>query len=148
MADALPASLLITPDVRRRLSQRYDEAQRLAAREPTDFAQVHDLLAECLRADPGNILYLDALFANLRRWQPPAKRSWFSGWFSGRGQAAAPSKEPVPSTQYSVLSTSLPQAIALIRRAPDLLLATPRDPVVLRDLALACETCDLPEAEL
>ena len=80
MPDPPPPSLLITPDMRRRLQQRYEEAVRLIANRPCDFARVHELLADCLRTDPGNILYLEALFANLQQWNPKAHRSWLPNW--------------------------------------------------------------------
>src|SRR5207244_839486 len=78
MSGPSPHSLLITPDLRRRLQQGYEEAQRLSAQSRPDFRRIHELLAECLRADPGNILYLDALFANLRRREAAGGESWWS----------------------------------------------------------------------
>src|SRR5262245_10707917 len=86
MSGVPPQSLLITPDLRRRLQQRYEEAQRLAARHRPDFRRIHELLAECIRADPGNILYLDALFANLRRREVTQGESWWwqKWWSSGK----------------------------------------------------------------
>jgi len=44
-ADSLP-SMLVTPDLRRRLQQRHEEAQRLSAQPRPDFRQIHELLAE------------------------------------------------------------------------------------------------------
>jgi tetratricopeptide (TPR) repeat protein len=138
MSDAPPPSLLVTPDTRRRLQQRYEEALRLAGMQACDHARVHDLLAECLRADPGNILYLDALLANLRRWQP--KRTWLGRWLAGfkriKVQVDARTQD-VLSTQYQVL-----------RAAPDELARRPRDVSLLRSLAAAAAACDLDEAEL
>src|SRR3954452_22147248 len=86
MSGSPPRSLLITPDLRRRLQQRYEEAQRLAAGSRPNFRRIHELLAECLRADPGNILYVDALLANLRRRGSARSESWWKRlWRRGIG---------------------------------------------------------------
>src|SRR5262245_10224014 len=98
--------LLITPDLRRRLQQCYDEAQRLTAQARPDFRRIHDLLAECLRADPGNILYLNALFANLMRRDAVSTRqtSWFK-WFGAakRRHRITNVKKPTPTTAHGIL---------------------------------------------
>lgn len=149
MSGALPPSPLFTPDLRRQLQQRFEQAQWLAAAAPADFRRVHELLAECVRADPGNVLYLDALLANLRRWQP--KRSWWGRWLDSwragsSGNASAPAvaknevpgaQSPVHSTQYSVLST-----------APRQLLTRPTDVTLFHQLASAAAVCDFDEVEL
>ena len=143
-----PASPLITPDLRRRLQQRYEEAVRHLNQQPTDHARVHELLAECLRADPGNILYLDALLANLRQWQPSSqdRDNWFRWWKSSGGK----------STEYSVLSTqyfadgAIDQIIAqrLLLRAPELLHDGFNDSATLVGLAAACAASDFDQAEV
>jgi Flp pilus assembly protein TadD, contains TPR repeats len=135
MSDSPPPSLLITPDTRRRLQQRYEEAARLAGQSPCDFAHVHERLADCLRADPGNILYLDALLANLRRWTPRSGRSWLPSWLGGVKKSLVSSKDPQPPE-------------LLLRRAPDLLLRESDSPTVLRELANAASTCDFDEVAL
>jgi tetratricopeptide (TPR) repeat protein len=133
MSDPAPPSLLVTPDTRRRLQQRYEEAARLVGQRPHDPAIVHELLAECLRADPGNILYLDALLANLRRWQPRPQRTW-RNWF---GLWRNPRNEFLAGTPFQVASA-----------APDNLRQHYGQPAVLRHLATAAGDCDLDEAEL
>lgn len=149
-----PASPLITPDLRRRLQQRYEEAVRLMQHQPADHARVHELLAECLRADPGNILYLDATLANLRQWQPRdvALASWLGRWFgTGRG-----SSDGGASTEYSVLRTQYladqpldeTAARSVLGQAPDLLTKSAFDPNTFVLLAAAAAACDLDEAEL
>lgn len=132
MPDALPHSPLITPDLRRQLQQQYEAALRLLSAPAPDFRRVHDLLGQCVRADPGNILYLDALLANLRRWQP--KASWWAKWFS----------RSVPGTRYSVLSTEY----ALLQVAPERLLGRLDDRQLLGQLAAAAGACDFDEVEL
>jgi tetratricopeptide (TPR) repeat protein len=135
MTDSPPPSLLITPDARRRLQQRYEEAQRLRQQTPRDHRQVHELLAECLRSDPGNILYLESLLANLRQWKPTTWQTWLPGWLSGRAQSPQ-------------LSDSQTQALALLRTAPDRMLTHYRDSAVLAELAAAAGECQLEEVEL
>ncbi|MCU0879236.1 MAG: hypothetical protein MUF06_15745 [Pirellulaceae bacterium] len=134
MSDSLPLSLLITPDARRRLQQRYEEAQRLRQQAPCDHRQVHQLLAECLRADPGNILYLESLLANLRQWEPTTWRTWLPRWLGA-----------TPQSQHSDPPT---QALAQLRAAPDRLLTHYRDGAVLAELAAAAGECQLEEVEL
>jgi tetratricopeptide (TPR) repeat protein len=133
MSDTPPPSLLITPDTRRRLQQQYEEAVRLMAQRPCDYARVHDLLAECLRTDPGNILYLDELLANLRRWGPKPKRSWIASWFGGGVESLAKDSR----TPHE-----------LLRDAPELLRDRYRDATALGELAEAAGECQLDSAEL
>jgi pentatricopeptide repeat protein len=133
MSDVSPTSLLITPDTRRRLQQRYEEALRLSTRQPVDHAAMHEILAGCVRDDPANTLYLDALLTNLRQWGPRPRSSWFSRWsqlVQGRGS------ESNPGDPHSVLQS-----------APDLL----RDrygSFTLLVLAAAAHQVDLDEIGL
>ena len=135
MSDVPPPSLLITPDKRRRLQQRYEEAMRLAAWPKCDRAAVHEILAECVRDDPGSALYLDALLANLRQWQPKPEGSWLSSWF-GRAKGNASSRAH-PGSPHSLLSN-----------APSLLRDRFGDVTVLCQLAEAAAECDLDDIEL
>ena len=151
-----PASLLITPDLRRRLQQRYEEAVRLMQHQPADHARIHELLAECLRADPGNILYLDAILANLRKWQPRVeerKGSWLRRWMGTSGGFGA----TLPATiEYSALSTQyladqpIDEALAqaALRRAPELLAKSPADANTFVILAAAAAACEFDQGEI
>jgi len=130
MPTALSSSLLITPDLRRQLQQGYEQAQRLAAAAHPDFGRIHDLLAECVRADPGNHLYLEALLANLRSWRP--RRSWLPRWLRGRQSPA-----PAASLEYRALLG-----------APDRLRQSPDGAALYRELADAAGACDFGEVEL
>ena len=97
-----PPSLLMTPDLRRRLQQRYEEAAAAGGTgSRPDFARIHDLLAECVRADPGNILYLDALLANLRRREARTGQAVVAK-VAAKGSCAVKAK---PRAQGQVLST-------------------------------------------
>jgi len=117
-----------------------------------DFRRIHDLLAECLRADPGNILYLDALLANLRRRNVAGRsRSWLTRWFAWprRPFVVRPAADNGPnrqvlSTQYSVLSTSY----SVLQEAANLLWREPTNVPLFQELALAASECDFDEVEL
>jgi len=148
MSDAPPPSLLITPDTRRRLQQRYEEAVRQMAQQPCDYARVHDLLAGCLRTDPGNILYLDALLANLRRWGPKPARSWFPSWLGGaKGSGVFRGSTSSHAAKSNSAKDSRPPDVVL-RDAANALRDQPDDPRILLRLAEAAGACDLDEAEV
>lgn len=147
MSDPPPVSLLITPDLRRRLQQRYDEARQLAAAPRPGRHRVHELLAECVRADPGNILYLQALLANLREWTPQPQRTWLPKWLGGKGSGFFGGEGHSHEVRPSSAKESRPPEEAL-RAAPELLLKGRQDPNVLGELAEAAGACDLDEAEL
>ncbi|MEX2175455.1 MAG: tetratricopeptide repeat protein [Pirellulaceae bacterium] len=134
MPDVPPPSPLITPDRRRTLQQRYEAALRLMDDPRPDHPRIHELLAECLRADPGNILYLQALVANLRRWGPKPKRSWLAGLFT---PANARARVSVSSTGYQILAA-----------APETLRRDPKNANALRQLAEAAGEAELDQAEL
>jgi hypothetical protein len=140
-----PPSLLISPDRRRRLQQQYDEARQLSAQPRPDFRRVHELLAACLKADPGNILYLDALLANLKRRDAAGYRPW--KWWQRLFRILPRYRR----TGYSVLSTqySVPSmGRALLAQAPDILWTDSNEPAPLHQLAAAASECDFDEAEL
>ena len=127
----------MTPDLRRRLQQRYEEAARLSAQLRPDFARIHALLAECLRADPGNILYVDALLANLGRREAERAKSWWKKWLPRSRVSFRPAKNAAQSTQYAVLST-----------APEQLWQNPSDPSLLARFAEAAAALEFDDAEL
>jgi tetratricopeptide (TPR) repeat protein len=141
MPAASLGSLLITPDRRRRLQQQFELAQRLAAAERPDIRRVHELLAEVVGDDPGSVLYLRALLANLRRREGARKRSWLSWLFSSRGAnngASVLALEPM----------DLAEANPLLRKAPDRLWRRPTDAKLYARLATAAGQLDLEQVEL
>src|SRR5688500_4007033 len=58
---------IISPDLRRRLQERYAKAQSQMARPTYDFGAVHRLLGENLATDPGNLRYIELMLLNLHR---------------------------------------------------------------------------------
>ncbi len=146
MAANPPLPLLIKPDMRRRLQQRYEEAQRLTTQQPPDFRQIHDLLAECLSVDAGNTLYLDTLMANLRRRDAATpKTTWLGKLLGGwrRGGTRTESSGLAVGTDTRVTAEQ-----SILRSAGDRLWATPRSPELLRSLAEAAEEANLDQTEL
>ena len=145
MSAGPPPSLLITPDLRRRLQQRYEQAQRLASAPLPDVRRIHELLAECVQADPGNLLYLGVLLANLRRKRAARSgwRQWLEWWWPSRGKdakakaAGRDAQDSVFGTQYSALAS-----------APAALWNAPNDPAIYRQLAAAAGECNFDEIEL
>src|SRR5688572_14673265 len=77
----MPDSLSpITPAQRQRLQKLWEEARSIMAQAGSppgrkDAEKIHDLLAECVIADPGNTVYLDALLMNLRQLHPKSRFS-------------------------------------------------------------------------
>lgn len=129
-----PLPARITPEVRRRLQHSLEQARQLAAQTPCDFERVHALLADCLQADPGNTVYIDALLENLRRkFGRRGRASWLARLFSGRDfSRAAEAKD----------------AQAVFKLGPAQLALNPTDIATLRALAAACATVGYPQAEL
>jgi tetratricopeptide (TPR) repeat protein len=143
-----PTPTLINPDLRRRLQQRYEEAVRLSGRALPDYHQIHVLLSDCLRADPGNILYLDAVLANLRKRDAGARgESWFSKWFSRRKPAAAGASQAAASAGNQPDSGIQSAQWSVLTGAPEALWNSSADASLFRDLAIAAGECDLEEVE-
>ena len=138
--------LLIKPDLRRRLQQRYEEAQRLMAAEQPDHGLIHQLLAECLHIDVGNTLYLDALMANLqRRDAAQHNKPWLSRLFdSWKGKSGG--TPPGGGTAIELVRETTEQSI--LRTAADRLWKDPSDAKLLMSLAKAAGEANLDQAEL
>jgi tetratricopeptide (TPR) repeat protein len=143
MSAAPPPSPLITPDARRRLQQQYEQAQRLLTQPRPGFRRIHELVAACVRADPGNILYLEAMLANLKKREAAKRRSWWHkvvhAWARGANRQEQVITAPFPAADdgYSALAG-----------AGEALWNQPNDPNLLRGLATAAAACDFDEIEL
>ena len=127
-----------------------------ASQEP-DFRRIHDLLAECLRADPGNILYVDALLANLRRRQAAKQRGrWWKPWWNAwstvfgrlkrKSESPAPERSDEPRTEHAVVATShplltrVPTSFGLVASIPRCCKSWPRPPVIATLMKSSCAT--------
>ena len=137
-----PPSLLVTPDRRRRLTQLFTEARQLAAQPRMSVRRVHDVLGECVRGDPGNFLYFDALLANLAK-RPAAnllQRLW--------RRLHAPFGGHSPSAGRDASAGGFTAAYRLLQRGPELLWQASDSVPLLRQLAEAAGECEFEEVEL
>lgn len=134
--DAPPAEAAhaLSAQERRRLQQGYEESLKLMQQARYDFDRAHELLFEGTLHDPGNVLYVDALLANLMRK------------FGGRDR--------VPRAAVLAENVALKKAVsehdwaAVLRLGPDLLRHNPWAVDVLQALARACAAREYRQAEL
>ncbi len=57
----------LTAGQRRRLQKCFEHGNQLANQDKCDFDYAHDMYAECVAKDPGNLVYVEAMFENLHR---------------------------------------------------------------------------------
>lgn len=132
-----PASVpRVTPLVRQGLQDLFAQARQQAALAIPNHQRIHELLAQCVAADPGNTIFIEALLANLRQRDPRLSwRALFAGWFSS--DPAAKVQDAAQRGQWS----------EVLRGGPAALWKNPQDTAVLRSLAAACAAADFPQAE-
>jgi len=123
----------ITPHLRRRLHECYEHASQLMKQESYNFDYAHTMFGECVSRDPGNLVYLEALFENLRRKYNNNKKGALLN-FGGKGAF----KKALAKKAWS----------EVIRLGPDVLKLNPWNPKPLRGLAEACAALGHTEAEL
>ena len=140
----MPDSLSpITPAQRQRLQQLWEEARAIMAQAASrpgrkDAEKIHELLAECVIADPGNTVYLDALLINLRNL--PLKPKFSIRYFFSRTGPGYHKLLSAFSDQDLVKVLSL--GPAALRDAGH------RSSEILFALSQACQDLDLPQAEV
>lgn len=117
-----------------RLQQCYASALELMQQPGYDVNYAHDLLAECVIHDPGNVLYVDALLENLGNKHDGDKHST---------QGRLPSSKE--NLHKAITSQNWSQ---VLRLGPELLKHNPRDIPVLKAMAQACEARQLDRAEV
>lgn len=102
-----------------------------------DVQKIHELLSECVVADPGNTVYLDAFLMHLRslRQLPRSWRSFFRIPFFARRGDIHPNNLLNPDIFRGLL-----QDLSA--------LADDQYPATLRAFATGCSLRDLPEAEI
>ncbi len=127
------AEQAISPALRRGLQQCYDRATRLMQEEKYDFEYAFTMFRECVTKDPGNLVYLDAFFENLRRKYKNNKRGSLLS-FGGKG----PFKKALARHDWG----------QVLKLGPDILKANPWDVATLRGMAEACAASGYTEAEL
>lgn len=124
----------IKPAMRRRMQVCYEHAMKLTQQKggKYDYDYAHDMLAQCVRADPGNMVYVEALLENLHKKHKNNKRG------GGGGGARGPFKKAVKEQHWE----------EILKLGPDLLKSNPWDKHTLRPLADACGVFGFHEAEL
>lgn len=121
------------PALRKRLQECYQTAVERLKQADCDADYVHTLLVECVARDPGNVLYLDAFFDNLRRKYKNNKRGSLLS-FGGKGEF----KKAAEKQQWR----------EMLKEGPHLLKTNPWHVATLRALAQACAACGYLDAEL
>lgn len=135
-ASASPlAATIISPAQRQRLQKCFEQGRQLSTREKPGYDYAHTLFSECVVADPGNLLYVEALLDNLVRKHHGNKKGQL---LSGFGGARAALKKAAAKGDWQ-------EVLAL---GPDALRANPWDVPTLRSLAKACEAHHHHEVEL
>ncbi len=140
MPDSLPH---ITPAQRQRLQKLWEEARAVMAQASSspgrkDAEKVHDLLSECVIADPGNTVYLDALLVNLRH-VPITPRFSIRYVLSKTGSGY---HRLLKANSDHDLVKVLTLGPAALRDAGN------RSSEILFALSQACQALDLPQAEV
>ena len=123
----------ITPARRRQLQTCFDHAQKLTTRGETKAHDyINDMLSQCVKGDPGNLVYVEAFLANLQKKYNNNKKGGGSGGNRGALKKAVTKKEWND----------------VLKLGPDLLAANPWDVSTLRPLAEACAAYGFVEIEL
>ena len=122
------------PVVRRRLQACFDHAQKLTqAKGKIDRDYAHDMLSQCVKNDPGNMVYVEAMLDNLQKKHDNNKK----GGGSSSGDRGA-FKKAVKESDWA----------EILKLGPELLKSNPWDVATLRPMADACGCFGFNEAEL
>jgi tetratricopeptide (TPR) repeat protein len=123
----------ITVARRRQLQTCFDHAKKMAAKPGKyDYDYAHTMLSQCVAADPGNLVYVEAMLENLHKKYNNNKRGGGSG-----GNRSAFKK-----------ATSKKEWVEVLKLGPALLGANPWDVATLRPMAEACAAYGFNEVEL
>ena len=133
-------SRTISPELRRRLQERYAQAQSRMARPGYDFSAVHRLLAENLASDPGNLRYIELLLLNLQRRSAAGSRAGLMHRLVG--------STPLGARAALERALSGKRWLEAVRLAADALWSHGLDAEVLGSAGDACAGLELGPAEL
>lgn len=128
-----PDEEAISPKLRRRLQECYEQGTKLMTTEKYDFDYVHSFLVQCVLRDPANTVYLEAFLENLHRKFNNNKRGAMLN-FGGKG----PIKKAVAREDWELVLKLVPAALK----------SNPWDVVVLRAAAEACAAFGYYQTEL
>ena len=124
----------IKPVVRRRLQTCFDHAQKITEQKggKCDHDYAHDMLSQCVKNDPGNMVYVEAMLDNLHKKHGNNKKG------SGAGGPRGPFKKAIKEKNWE----------ELLKLGPELLKFNPWDTTTLRPLADAAGVYGFNEVEL
>lgn len=122
---------------RRQLQERFEQAVRLLDRDRSSISAAAQILAECVAADPGNLIFLDNFLISVKllRQTQSRTRRWLSVVAWPRRRA----------WRLLVASKNWPQVLSA---GPNFLVASPSDLATFRALAEASSATRMPDAEL
>jgi tetratricopeptide (TPR) repeat protein len=130
---ATSSETTISAATRKRLQQCFERARQLAHQDKPDYDYAHDLYAQCVVKDPGNLVYVEAMLENLQRKHKQKRGSRLLG-FGGK-----------KAFQKAVEGEDWPEAVRLGLQH---LRSNPWDVPALRGLARVCEANHHNEVEL
>ena len=120
--------------LRGRLQKCFEHGSKLMEKEKYDYDYANTMFTECVRHDPGNLIYVEAFLENLRRKYNNNKKGARIRGFGGKANLKK--------------SASKKDWIGVIRAGLDALRTNPWDVRVLRAMAEACQELHLNEIEL
>jgi len=130
---AEPKVDLISPDKRRKLQKFFERGNELAGKDKPDFDYANEMYSQAVLQDPGNLVYVEAMLANLqKKYKNNKKGNRFS--FGGRKAF----KAAVAEEDWK----------AILREGLELLKSNPWDTHALREMARACAFNRYNEVEL
>jgi tetratricopeptide (TPR) repeat protein len=117
-----------TPLVRKRLVKLFEAGTKQASQEkPDKLDYAIDLFADCVRGDPGNLVYLQSFMnALLRKFSGAKKGLSVPSFMSGGGRG--PLKKALAQSDWD----------EVIQQGIEVLLKNPRDAVTLTAMGTAC----------
>ena len=124
----------LSVEERRSLHHCYDEGMKLMQQAKYDNDRVHGLLLQCVLRDPGNLMYVDALLANLVRRFGNRSQVPRVQLFTGKG----PLQKAANQAEWD----------QVLRNGPDVLKHNPWDVDVLWAMIQACAAREFSQAEL
>jgi tetratricopeptide (TPR) repeat protein len=124
----------LSVEERRSLQHCYDEGMKLMQQAKYDNDRVHGLLLQCVLRDPGNLMYVDALLANLARKFGNRNQVPHLQLFTGKG----PLQKAANQADWE----------QVLRHGPDVLKHNPWDVEVLWAMIQACAARGFNQAEL
>ena len=114
----------------------------MAEQPRANFRQIHELLAECVRNDPGNALYFDELLANLKR-RSARRIGWWRRIFGGIGRGRRTEAHTIDKPPGGMSESQ-----RLLQSSPQLVWNDSENPLLFRRLAAAAGDCEFDEVEL